>query len=67
MKPILLLALVTVLLAGCRSTYVITLNSGAQYASPVKPELKGGMYFYKDANGQLVQISSSKVKMIERK
>ena len=67
MKSILLLSLATVLLAGCHSSYVITLNSGTKLSSLGKPKLVGGMYFYKDANGQDVQISSSRIKSIERR
>ena len=67
MKPILLLSLAAILLAGCQSTYLITLNSGTKLVSPGKPKLVGGNYVYKDAKGQEVKISSSKVKTIERK
>ena len=66
MKPILTFSLVAMLLAGCLSSYKITLNNGATLVSPSKPKLMGGLYVYKDSKGNEKEISSSKVKTIER-
>ena len=69
LKPLLIvLSLGAGLLAGCQSAYVITMRNGTtKLLTASKPKLVGGAYFYKDAQGNTVQISSSKVKSIEPK
>lgn len=66
MKPILIFSLVAMLLAGCHSSYQITLNNGTTFVTPTKPKLMGGLYIYKDSKGNEAEISSSRVKTIER-
>ncbi|MBC8001130.1 MAG: YgdI/YgdR family lipoprotein [Opitutaceae bacterium] len=66
MKPILTLSLAAMFLTGCQSSYKITLNTGATLVSPSKPQLMGGLYVYKDSSGVEREISSSRVKTIER-
>lgn len=67
MKAVLTLSLVAILLAGCHSTYEMTLSNGTKLVTNTKPRLVGGLYIYKDAKGAEAQISSSRVRTIERK
>lgn len=54
-----------VLFAGCARHYVITLNSGTQIGAQGKPELRGGSYFFKDANGRETSVAAGRVSQIE--
>ncbi len=67
MKKLILpsLAMIVVLLSGCARHYVIKLNNGLQVITANKPKLKGGIYYYKDASGQIASISQSRVGEIE--
>jgi hypothetical protein len=51
-------------LSGCAHHYMIKLNNGAQVATASKPQLKGGNYVFKDANGREVSIPRSRVREI---
>ncbi|MDB6029275.1 MAG: hypothetical protein JWM68_5498 [Verrucomicrobiales bacterium] len=64
MKNILLAVLGVVLLAGCSTGYVITLNNRSQIATKSKPVFKDGAYVYKDGQGKEQFVSAVRVKEI---
>src|SRR3954469_5410900 len=53
------------LLAGCASQYVITLNNGTKLTTASKPVLKNGRYHYKDGAGHENVVSEVRVRQIE--
>ncbi len=63
LAPLLLLGLA--LCTGCARHYVITLNSGTQLGAQGKPELRGGSYYFKDANGKETSVAAGRVSQIE--
>ena len=63
LAPLLLLGLG--LFTGCASHYVITMSNGTQVGTQGKPELKGGSYYFKDANGKETSVSAGRVSQIE--
>ena len=64
MKKLLLTLAVAGLLTGCSHTYVITLNNNIRVTTTSKPQLQGGNYYFKDANGQENSIPAGRVKEI---
>jgi hypothetical protein len=61
MKKILVLLFGAALLAGCSSSYVITLNNRSQVTASTKPKLKEGVYYYKDSQGRDSFLSAGRV------
>ena len=57
----LVLLIVPLVLAGCARHYVITLNNGTCITAQGKPQIKGGSYLYKDAQGKPATIGASRV------
>lgn len=51
--------------SGCARRYVITTTSGAKVVTASKPRLVESRYVYKDANGQTMEISVLRVRVIE--
>ena len=65
MKRVLLaLVLSSSLLTGCTRHYVITLNNGACITTFGKPQLQGGSYVFKDAQGQPAYVPAGRVREI---
>ena len=62
--PIILLALLTGLGAGCARNYVITLTNGRTLTTASKPKLEGGMFVWKDAAGTKNYTSQNRVREI---
>jgi hypothetical protein len=56
--PILLALLV---LSGCASHYVVTLNNGGQITATTKPKLSNGAWHFKDSSGQEQYVPSGRV------
>ncbi|MBL9135818.1 MAG: YgdI/YgdR family lipoprotein [Verrucomicrobiales bacterium] len=50
---------------GCSGRYLITTTSGAKIVTANKPRLVQSKYVYKDGSGQVVEISSMRVRVIE--
>ena len=67
MKKLIAFLFVTVLLAGCRSAYDVTLNNGALYSGVSKPKLDRtrGVYVFKNAAGRSYTIPETRVRTIE--
>jgi len=57
----LVLLLAPLLLAGCAQHYVVTLNNGARITTKGKPTLAGGVYVFKDLQGQEGRIPAGRV------
>jgi hypothetical protein len=53
------------ILTGCASEYVMTLNNGVKLTTPRKPVLKQGRYYYKDAQGKEQFVPEGRVRQIE--
>ncbi len=53
------------LLAGCRTRYDVTLNSGSVIIARSKPRLKGSYYVFKDGAGREVELHAFRVRQIE--
>ncbi|HEY2081912.1 MAG TPA: YgdI/YgdR family lipoprotein [Verrucomicrobiae bacterium] len=65
MKPLLLLALACLMMSGCSSTYVLTLNNGERIRTNGKPRLEKGFYYFKDVSGHdAAPVFSGRVKEI---
>jgi hypothetical protein len=66
MKPLLLVTLAClVMVSGCSSTYVLTLNNGERIRTNGKPRLEKGFYYFKDASGHdAAPVFSGRVKEI---
>ena len=64
MKKILILLSSVVLLTGCASRYIITLNNGSQIIAHSKPQFKDGAYGFKDVNGKDAFVSAGRVSEI---
>ena len=56
-----ILAIVGLLLSGCASHYVVTLNSGSRFTTLSKPRLEHGQYYYQDVNGRPGSVSALRV------
>ena len=57
----LVLLLAPLLLAGCAQRYVMTLNNGAHITTKGKPTLTGGVYVFKDLQGQEGRVPAGRV------
>jgi len=64
MKHLLPTVLLAVLLTGCTSHYVITLNNGSRITTASKPRLENGSYVFKDAKGQPASVFAGSVREI---
>ncbi len=49
---------------GCSTHYVMTLNNGMRVTTATKPKLQGGVYVFKDANGQDAYVPAGRVREI---
>jgi hypothetical protein len=67
MKKLIAFLFLTVLLAGCRSSYDVTLNNGAKFTGVSKPKLirDRGVYVFKNMSGKTFTIPETRVNMIE--
>ncbi len=67
MKNKVALLLVTVALAGCRSSYDLTLSNGNRITGVTRPVLdkKTEQYHFKLADGRELTIPASRVRVIE--
>lgn len=50
--------------AGCSQNYVIVRSDFSRLYVNNKPKYKDGYYYYKDANGQPMRISSGRVREV---
>jgi hypothetical protein len=60
-RAYLLTALATLALTGCAHQYVMKMSNGSTLVSANKPELKNGVYVYKDAKGDKHYVSQGRV------
>ena len=51
-------------LTGCAHGYVMKLNNGAQITTASKPKLKEGIYYFKDAKGEVHAMAAARVREI---
>jgi hypothetical protein len=51
-------------LTGCATPYVLRLTNGSEILTPGKPQLKGGIYYFKDANGERHAVMAASVREI---
>jgi hypothetical protein len=65
MKKALLPLVLSAVLCGCAHPYVLKLSNGMQVTSTSKPRLKGGYYYYKDAQGRQIPVPQGRVMQIE--
>jgi hypothetical protein len=67
MKNLFGLIAVLVLLAGCKSTYDVTLTNGMQFTGVSKPKLnkERGTYVFKNATGKVYSIPETRVRQVE--
>lgn len=67
MKKLIAFLFLTLLLAGCRSSYDIKLTNGAEYSGVSKPKLDRdkGVYVFKNATGRTYTIPETRVRSIE--
>lgn len=67
MKKLIAFLLFAMLLAGCRSSYDVTLNNGALFSGVSKPKLDHdrGVYVFKGATGRTFTIPETRVRTIE--
>lgn len=60
--PVTLLA--ALLLAGCARHYTITLSNGSRITTKGKPQLKSGIYVFKDVKGQPGSVPAGRVQEV---
>jgi hypothetical protein len=67
MKKILALLLMTLALAGCKSSYDVTLSNGTQFTGVSKPKLdkKTGKYHFKTPTGREGAFYAENIRLIE--
>lgn len=63
-KALLALFVSLLFLAGCSQNYVIVRTDFSRLYVNNKPTYKDGYYYYKDANGQPMRISSGRVREV---
>jgi hypothetical protein len=51
-------------LTGCAHHYVIRLGNGSQITTAGKPQLKEGVYYFKDAKGEEHGVAAGRVREI---
>ena len=51
-------------LTGCAHHYVMRLNNGAEITTASKPQLKEGVYYFKDAKGEEHFVAAGRVREI---
>ena len=56
--------LVTALLAGCSSHYVVALKNGQRIVAAAKPRLEGFNFIFTDLSGRTNSVPSSQVRAI---
>jgi hypothetical protein len=64
MKQVIFLLPLALLLAGCASQYVVTLNDGHRIVAAQKPQLEGFNFVFTDLNGRTNSIPSVYVRAI---
>jgi len=62
--PFLLSLTAVILLTGCATSYVLKLTNGSQITTPAKPQLKDGVYYFKDAKGQEQSVLAARVREV---
>ena len=62
--PALSLLIGLIVLTGCARSYVMRLTNGSQIVSPGKPQLKNGVYYFKDAKGEPQAVMAASVREI---
>ena len=67
MKKLWPILFIAVLVAGCRTSYDLTLNTGTKITGVTKPVLnkETGQYVFKDANGRPGAVPAMRVRAIE--
>jgi hypothetical protein len=67
MKKVIAFLFLTVLLAGCRTSYDVTLNNGALFSGVSKPKLDRdrNVYVFKNAAGKTYTVPETRVRGIE--
>ena len=62
MKQLCLVLLIAPLICvGCARHYVITLHNGNRITAQGKPQIQGGSYHFKDAQGNPASVGASRV------
>jgi hypothetical protein len=61
-KATLLLLIGLLALTGCVHHYVLRLNNGAEITTATKPQLREGVYYFKDAKGEEHVVAASRVR-----
>ena len=64
-KLFFILCLEVLVTCGCAHQYVMKLSNGMRVTTPSKPKLKGAVYYFKDASGQINTVPQSRVLEIE--
>lgn len=66
MKKLIAIVFAATLLAGCRSSYDVTLNNGMQFTSVSKPKLDRdkGVYVFKNAGGRTYTVPETRIREI---
>ena len=63
-KATLPLIIAMVVLTGCMSHYVMRLNNNCVITTATKPQLKDGVYYFKDAKGEEQAVAEFRVREI---
>jgi uncharacterized lipoprotein YajG len=58
------LLLALLMLGGCARNYTITRNNGSQIGASSRPQLKDGVYVFKDIQGRPASIPAGSVRQI---
>ena len=64
-NAVLPLLICLVALTGCAHQYVLKLNNGGEITAAGKPELKDGVFHFKDAKGEEHFVPASRVRELE--
>jgi hypothetical protein len=67
MKKVIAIIFVAILVAGCRSSYDVTLTNGMQFTGVTKPKLERekGVYVFNNAAGKNFAIPETRIRTIE--
>ncbi len=61
-KATLPLVLGLIVVSGCAHTYVLRLSHGGEITTATKPQLREGVYYFKDAKGEEHFVAASRVR-----